>query len=87
LQTSSVNGLLAEPEKILKRLSSLNREERFFSVAAFVEAGTAGVKMKSAGCLFGSPAAWAVVEPLSLELGTGTAVVSFEFTLETLQAG
>ena len=35
MQTSSESGRFADPEKILKRLSSLRREERFFSLDAF----------------------------------------------------
>jgi hypothetical protein len=39
LQISSVSGRFAEPEKILKRLSSLSLEERFFSAGFAPEAG------------------------------------------------
>jgi hypothetical protein len=38
LQISSVSGRFAEPEKILKRLSSLSLEERFFSAGFALEA-------------------------------------------------
>ena len=55
LQISSESGRFADPEKILKRLSSLRREERFFSLAAFAPgAEAAGVSTNSAAC-FGWP--------------------------------
>jgi hypothetical protein len=60
-------------------LSSLRREERFFSLAALVFAAEAA-GVESAACFGCSAAAWAGRAELWMELGEGTAVVSFAFT-------
>src|SRR5579875_1366163 len=87
LQISSESARLAEPEKILKRLSS----ESFDGLRAAAEAGLFDALSAGLGPGSALPEAFSElpgIEPERLgEFGMETAVVSCSLTLETPQAG